>query len=77
VDAKTLVPGVTAAQASAIEAATLLADPVKHDGLCRAVNVALGATGGPYDDAAVTTAISGALNKYSGVSVSQILFPAP
>ena len=67
-----LIPGVSDAQASAIEAACLLADPMRHDGICAQINVLLGDTGGPYADGDVTTAISQAMNRYSGVAMSQI-----
>jgi hypothetical protein len=71
------IAGLTAEQAAAVEAATLLAnDPVRHDGLILAIAAALGA-GPTYTNAEVTAAMASVLRDYSGRSIpTDILFPA-
>jgi hypothetical protein len=68
------IAGLTDEQASAVEAATLFADPVRHDGLIQAVANALGGSG-PWDNPAVTAAIGASLRDFSGASIpTAILF---
>ena len=64
--------GLTDEQAAAVEAATLLADPVRHDGLILAVAAALGA-GPTWTNAQVSAAIGTALVNCSGRNVPPII----
>lgn len=50
-------PGLTPAQAVAIEAACRCAPPSAHDGLWRGLLAQLGGGGGPWSDATVTAAM--------------------
>ena len=72
-----MLPGLTADQSSAIEAALLMVhDPAKYDGLRQALVNALGA-GPTYDNSTVKAAISSVLQNYSEQNIPVgILFPS-
>jgi hypothetical protein len=69
-----LIPGLTNDQDNALEFSLRMVPSALHDGICIAINAALGNSGGPYSDQEVMACIVVSLIRCSGLAIPNTLF---